>query len=426
MSQIRCVNWLLLSMRLLIAVGLAVLVWEGTISGGVGQAAPVTWPTVHLQLVANGLSSPVGITHADDNSGRLYVVQKGGTIQILQHGTLLAAPFLDIHTLVTTSGERGSLGLAFPTGYASNGHFYIYYTDLTGTIVIARYNVSANHNLADPSSGVTVLTIAHPTYDNHNGGQLAFGPDGFLYAGVGDGGSGGDPNNHGQSLGVLLAKILRIDVEGSGCVQDPPKPQNYCIPTSNPYGSTSGAGPEIWALGLRNPWKFSFDRQTGDQYIGDVGQNIEEEIDFQPAASPGGENYGWHIREGNLCYSPPTGCVNPSGYSAPVTVYDHLTIGGCAVIGGYVYRGPNIFLDMQGVYFYGDYCAGKIYGLINSGGWQTQLLTTAPFAITAFGEDESGFIYVADYTNGAIYQLQGTIDPAALPLHNYFPVMRRG
>ena len=428
MKHIFIQRWFQQGTHIILALGLAGFLWGTMISSGAGQAAAaVTWPVVHLQLVANGLPSPVSISHADDNSGRLYIVQKGGTIQILQHGALVAAPFLDIHTLVSTSNERGLLGLAFPTGYASKGHFFIYYTNLAGTIVIARYNVSANHSLADPASGVIVLTIDHPLYDNHNGGQLAFGPDGFLYAGVGDGGSGGDPNNHGQSFSVLLAKILRIDVEGSGCVQNPAKAQNYCIPTSNPYVSTSGDKPEIWALGLRNPWKFSFDRLTGDLYIGDVGQNIEEEIDFQPAASTGGENYGWKILEGNLCYSPATGCVDPPRYSAPVTVYDHMASNsnGCAVIGGYVYRGPNIFLDMQGVYFYADYCQGKIYGLENSAGWQTNLLTTAPFFISAFGEDESGFIYVADFTDGAIYQLQGAIDPAALPLHTYFPIMTR-
>jgi glucose/arabinose dehydrogenase len=403
--------------------------FSGLVGGPLAQpvpvkAAAVQWPAISLTLINSEVTSPVSITHAGDHSGRIFVVEQNGTIQILQSFVKQPAPFLDIHTLVSCCGERGLLGLAFPPNYASSGHFYVYYTNITnGDIVIARYNVSANPNLANANSAVIVLTIPHSTYSNHNGGQLAFGPDGYLYAGIGDGGSGGDPDNHGQSLNTLLGKVLRIDVEGNNCVQNPPKPQNYCIPGSNPFISTAGARPEIWAFGLRNPWRFSFDRLTGDLYIGDVGQDAQEEIDFQPAASTGGENYGWKIREGNLCYSPSVGCTNPPQYVPPVAVYDHGAndANGCSVTGGSVYRGPNIFMNMQGVYFYADFCKGKIYGLKNDAGWQTQLLLTAPFTISSFGTDEFGMIYVADYSTGAIYQLQAVIDQSALPFRKYFP-----
>jgi glucose/arabinose dehydrogenase len=420
-------QWIQRAMRIILIVGLVGLGWSTSTVIQIGQAAPVQWPALTLQLITNGVPLPVSITHADDGSGRLYFVEQAGTIRIMQNQLLRATPFLDIHTLISCCGERGLLGLAFPPGYASKSHFYVYYTNTNGDIVIARYNTSADRNLADPASGMVVLTIAHPTFANHNGGQLAFGPDGFLYAGVGDGGSGGDPNNHGQSLNTLLAKILRLNVEGSGCVQNPPKAQNYCIPPNNPFVGVNGAQPEIWALGLRNPWRFSFDRQTGDLYIGDVGQALVEEIDFQATGSPGGQNYGWNILEGNQCYSPPSGCVAPPGYVAPITTYNHGTnnVNGCAIMGGDVYRGPDIFRDMHGVYFYADYCLGKIYGLKNNGGWQSQLLKTAPFSISTFGEDENGFIYVADYAGGAIYQLQGVVNFAALPFRKYFPLIHQ-
>ncbi|HVN53828.1 MAG TPA: PQQ-dependent sugar dehydrogenase [Anaerolineaceae bacterium] len=406
----------------IILLGLVIGLLSATLIPGAPAQGAVVWPVIHLQLVSDGLSSPVGITHAGDGSGRLYVVEQGGTIRIIQNGNLQSATFLDIHTLVSCCGERGLLGLAFPPNYAARGHFFVYYTRTDGDIVVARYNVSANRNLADASSEVVVLTIDHSTFDNHNGGQLSFGPDGYLYLGVGDGGSGGDPDNHGQSLNTLLGKILRIDVEKAGCVQNPPKAQNYCIPPTNPSN-----GSAVWAYGLRNPWRFSFDRLTNDLYIGDVGQDREEEIDFQPASSGGGENYGWRILEGTLCYNPMSGCMPPPAYHAPVAVYDHGVndANGCAVTGGYVYRGPNIFLDMQGVYFYADYCLGKIFGLKNSVGWQTQLLLNAPFSISSFGEDESGYLYLADYSNGAVYLIEAAIDQAALPNHFFLPMIQR-
>ena len=411
-------------LRMILIAALAWTAWPPQL----GQAAAaVTWPTLALQLVSGGLPGLVTIASASDQSGRLYLVQQSGTIRILQSGALQPGSFLDIHSLVSCCGERGLLGLAFPPGYAAKGHFYVYYTDLNGDIVLARYNAFADRTQADPASGVLLLTIPHPVNNNHNGGQLAFGPDGYLYSGHGDGGSGGDPPNNAQNPDILLGKILRLDVEGTGCVQNPPKPQNYCIPPGNPFVGISGKRAEIWAFGLRNPWRFSFDRQTGDLYIGDVGQNVEEEIDFQASGSAGGTNYGWKIREGDLCYSPATGCISPAGYVGPVATYDHgaSDSNGCSVNGGYVYRGPNIFLNMQGVYFYADYCLGKIYGLKNEGGWQTTLLKTAPFLISTFGEDEQGYIYLGDYTHGAVYLLQGALDPAALPQRSYLGMVQR-
>jgi glucose/arabinose dehydrogenase len=388
--------------------------------------AALTWPALQLNLVASGLSSPVSMSAPDDQSGRLFILEQTGKVRIMKDRVLLSTPFLDVSTLITCCGERGLLGLAFPPGFAAKGHFYIYYTNTNGDILIARYNVSANPDLADPASGVTVMTIPHPDFANHNGGQLAFGADGYLYAGIGDGGSGGDPNNHGQSLNTLLGKLLRIDVEGAGCVQNPPKTLNYCIPASNPLTATAGARAEIWAYGLRNPWRFGFDRLTHDLYIGDVGQNAEEEIDFQPAASPGGENYGWRILEGNLCYNA-SSCVTPPGYVAPVAVYDHGSnnVNGCSVTGGYVYRGPDIYLNLNGVYLYADFCKGKIYGLQNNGGWQSQLLLSPGFNISTFGQDGSGFLYVAHYSGGKIYQIHAAINQAAFPERVYMPFLSK-
>lgn len=391
------------------------------------HAAAVVWPTIQLAPLASGMALPVSITAAGDHSGRLFVVEQGGQIQIVRNGVKLPQPFLDVRSLITSGGERGLLGLAFSPNYAANGHFYVYYTNLSGDLTIARYSVGANPDLADPTSGVVVLTILHPTNSNHNGGQLAFGPDGYLYAGTGDGGGGGDPANNAQNLNVLLGKLLRLDVEGSGCVQNPPKAQNYCIPAGNPLVSTPGTRAEIWSYGLRNPWRFSFDRLTGDLYIADVGQDLQEEINFQPSAAVGGHNYGWKILEGNLCYAPASGCTPPAAYVPPVMVYEHGAndSNGCSVTGGYAYRGPNIYLNMQGVYFYADFCKGKIYGLKDDAGWQTQLLMTAPFTISSFGQDDSGSLYVADYSNGVIYQLQAVVDYARLPFSRYMPLMSR-
>ncbi len=372
-------------------------------------------PTLKFIPVVGGLNSPVFVTNAGDGSNRLFIVQQTGQIRIFKNGSLLSTPFLNILGLVSNftgiNGEQGLLSLAFDPNYSTNGFFYITYTTNNSdptflyTTTLARYQVSStNPDQADPSSGAVLLSIPKK-YTNHNGGMLAFGPNGYLYMSMGDGGSGGDPDNNAQNLHTLLGKILRLDVESS-----PPAGQTYVIPPTNPfYGSTdSKVKKEIWAYGLRNPWRFSFDRSSGDLYIGDVGQNTEEEVDFQAASNSGGQNYGWHILEGNLCYDPSTGCVAPSGYVPPVATYDHGTNEsyGCAVIGGYVYRGST-YPALQGVYFYGDLCTGKIFGLVRNSNntWSHSLITSTGFTISSFGQDEQGELYVVDYGNGVVYQI---------------------
>jgi glucose/arabinose dehydrogenase len=362
---------------------------------------------LQFQEIAGGFNQPLLVTNAGDGSNRVFVVEKAGRIWIVKDGIVQAVPFLDIQSLVnSTGGEQGLLALAFHPNYHTNGQFYVVYTDYTspvGSIVLARFTKSStNPDLADPASRTTILTISEP-YENHNGGTLAFGPDGYLYWSIGDGGSGGDPQNNAQNLTSFLGKILRLDVN-SGVT--------YTIPLSNPfYNAVPSIKKEIWSYGLRNPWRFSFDRATGDLYIGDVGQNEWEEIDWQPVSSSGGENYGWRILEGTHCYSPPTGCIEPNGYVPPVTEYPHTVTShddnGCSVTGGYVYRG-SAFPALEGLYFYGDFCLGKIYSLYYDAkaGWTNSLLVDTPFTISSFGEDEQGELYVVDYSSGKIYQIQ--------------------
>lgn len=393
------------------------------------DAAPLevqAWPNIALEQVVSGLSSPVHITHAGDGSGRLFVVERGGRIKIIQGG-VVSAVFLDIKARVRSpenngGSEEGLLSLAFPPGFGlSRNHFYVYYTNLAGNNQLSRFSLGINPNQADPGSEETVLVIPHPSYTNHNGGQLAFGPDGMLYIGTGDGGGGGDPQGNAQNPGSLLGKLLRIDVDpdppnpagrlsylpnvaklypGGGVT--PPAVRRYAIPSDNPFFNNSSYRPEIWALGLRNPWRFSFDRLSGDLWIGDVGQGSWEEIDFQPTASQGGENYGWNILEGNVCYSNPN-CSN-AGYTSPIWVYPH-TNGNCSVTGGMVYRG-SAQPALQGIYFYADYCSGVIWGLRQeNGAWvNAQLLDTAD-NISSFGEDEAGELYLATLNGGVIHKI---------------------
>jgi glucose/arabinose dehydrogenase len=325
----------------------------------------------------------VDVQHAGDGSGRLFVVEQPGRIRIVENGQLLETPFLDITDRVNDGGnEQGLLGLAFHPNYEQNGFFYVNYTRGGGDTVIARFQVTGNPNLADPNSSTQLLEIEQP-FPNHNGGVLAFGPDGYLYIGSGDGGSAGDPFGNGQSLNTLLGKVLRIDVDNG----DP-----YAIPPDNPFGN------EIWAYGLRNPWRMSFDSATGDLWIGDVGQGTWEEIDLYPFGAPGGLNFGWVIFEG----SHPYGGSNATGLTMPVSEYNH-TEGGCSVTGGYVYRGA--MSEWQGIYLYGDYCTGFIWGLIPFGdGWQAQRLYASGLSISSFGVDETNELYVADL-GGAVYRL---------------------
>ncbi len=344
-----------------------------------------------LRKIVSGLDEPVDLKHAGDGSGRLFVVEQSGRIRILRDGALLLEPFLDLRALITDRGnEQGLLGLAFHPDYAANGQFFVNYTDVNGDTMVARYSVSADPDRADPASAKVILQVAQP-FANHNGGDLVFGPDGYLYIGLGDGGSGGDPQGNGQNLNALLGKMLRIDVDGG----DP-----YAIPPDNPFVGRTDARPEIWAYGLRNPWRYAFDRATGDLYIGDVGQNAYEEIDFQPASSRGGENYGWNFMEGTHPFEGRA----PEGLTSPITDYAQ-SEGGCSVTGGYVYRGPSL-PELNGVYLFGDYCSGNIWALYRAvSGWERIKVLDAFFTISSFGEDEAGELYLLDHGGGAVYQL---------------------
>jgi len=308
---------------------------------------------------------------------------------------ILPTPFLDIRTLVLCCGERGLLSIAFHPRYAENGFFYVYYTDRNGDVTIARYSVSSDPNRADSSSGTILLQIQHRTASNHNGGQLAFGPDGFLYAGTGDGGGAGDQSNNAQNLLSLLGKLLRIDVDGAS---------PYTVPSSNPFVGRSDARGEIWAYGLRNPWRFSFDRESGDLWIADVGQNAWEEVNLQARTSIGGENYGWRRMEGTHCFNPSTNCSQP-GLVLPVLEYSHAA-SACSVTGGHRYRGSR-FPRLTGTYFYGDYCNGIITGAVQrtNGTWNPRQLLDTTFDITSFGEDVNGEIYLVDQ-GGRIFQIE--------------------
>jgi len=359
---------------------------------------PALAQDIAFEQFATGLQSPVAITHAGDS--RLFVVQQGGTIVIHDGTRVLPTPFLDIRSLVLSGGERGLLGLAFHPRYAENGFFYVNYTETSGpgTTVIARYQVSpTDPNRANPQSAKVLLRVSQP-FANHNGGQLQFGPDGYLYIGLGDGGSGGDPGNRAQDPATHLGKMLRIDVDNG----DP-----YAVPGSNPFLGRPGYFVAIWALGLRNPWRFSFDRVTGDLWIADVGQGLWEEINFQPATSIGGENYGWKKMEGTHCFSPSSGC-NDGTLVLPVIEYGH-TGGACSVTGGYVYRGARYPL-LHGTYLYGDFCNGVVWGATrsSSGAVSTRVLADTSFSISTFGEDVNGEVYVADYDTGRIYHIADT------------------
>jgi glucose/arabinose dehydrogenase len=381
----------------LVLAALAYCLTYATKFSNVAHAQGGQLPTLALGTPLGGFSAPVGITHAGDGTGRLFVVQQGGQIRLVKNGALQAAPFLDIAGRISAGGERGLLGLAFPHDYARKGYFYVNYTNTAGNTVISRFRRSAaSADTADPASEQILLTIGQP-FANHNGGQLAFSQrDRYLYVGMGDGGSGGDPGNRAQNPADLLGKMLRIDTETG-------RPYTYTSPATNPFVSTAGFRPEIWALGVRNPWRFSFDRLTADLYMADVGQGSWEEVNFQPAASAGGENYGWRIMEGVHCFNPNPCSV--AGLTLPILEYGH-GAGDCSVTGGYVYR-AGAFPRMQGLYIYGDFCSGRIWGLRrgDGGGWTNSLLLDTSIQISAFGEEESGALYVAGYNTGQIFPL---------------------
>ena len=352
--------------------------------------APVT-----LRPVVEGLERPVVVAHAGDGSGRLFLAQQGGAILVFDGFQVLPVPFLDLSSSVSTGSEQGLLGLAFHPDYEHNGFFYVNLTDLAGDTQILRFTVSADRNVADPATAVPLLSVDQP-YANHNGGQLAFGPDGKLWIGLGDGGSAGDPGNRAQSRITLLGKILRIDVD-----QGLP----YAIPLDNPFASDPAARAEIWALGLRNPWRFSFDRLTGDLFIADVGQNAWEEVSFEPASSGGGRNYGWRRMEAGHCFNPGTNCDDGS-LVPPILEYPHSQ--GCSITGGYRYRGTAM-PERLGTYFYGDFCSGRIWGGTENpetGAWTSTELLDSELSISTFGEDEQGELYVADL-GGTLYRIHG-------------------
>jgi glucose/arabinose dehydrogenase len=407
--------------RTMSKLGVVLLVLLTLAAGGVApqqlaQARPALQAVaISFQKIADvttvGGSQPVAIAHAGDGSGRLFIVEQPGRIMIYNGAQLLATPFLDIHTIVNSGDrEQGLLGLAFDPQFATNGYFYVDYIDKSSTegkTVVARYHVpSGTPNNADEGSALPLLTITQPQ-TNHNGGALQFGPDSFLYISTGDGGGGGDAGpghnptiGNAQDLNSLLGKILRIDVHnnntGDGLAYD--------IPPGNPFASDGNPNTraEIWAYGLRNPWRFSFDRQTGDMFIGDVGQGALEEIDFQPAGVAG-RNYGWRCREGDQTYASDSHCASET-FTEPILVYDH---GGnkCAVMGGYRYRG-GLYPQLQGVYFYADNCSGEIWQATGSGtNWTASDPIDTNYAISTFGEDEGGQLYFADRDGGEIYRI---------------------
>ncbi len=358
-------------------------------------------PVDQIQLtpvITEGLRLPLYLTHAGD--GRLFVVQQNGLVRIVQDGVLLSEPFLEIRDRVgAEANEQGLLSVAFHPQYAQNGYFYVNYTNLNFDTVVSRFQVSAaDPDRADPASELILLTIEQP-YANHNGGLVKFGPDGYLYIGMGDGGSQGDPQNRAQNGRDLLGKILRIDVDVTG--ESP-----YGIPSSNPFVADDNVRNEIWAVGLRNPWRFSFDRETGDLFVADVGQSQWEEVNFRPANSPGGENYGWNRMEGTHCYQQAT--CDTSGLVLPVFEYDHSQ--GCSVTGGYMYRGQQ-FPALRGNYFVADYCTGFIWRLfpVGDGVWDAEKVLESGRVISSFGEDAAGELYIVDH-NGGVYQIQSVDD----------------
>ncbi|WP_288442447.1 PQQ-dependent sugar dehydrogenase [uncultured Chryseobacterium sp.] len=352
--------------------------------------------SINLEEFVTGLTSPVEITNANDS--RLFVVQQDGIIKIIQpNGTINTTNFLNIGSKITFGGERGLLGLAFHPQYSTNGYFFVYYNNLSGNIIVARYSVSSTDpNVADPASEKILLNIPKP-FDNHNGGSIHFAPDGKLWIITGDGGSGGDPNNNAQNKNVLLGKMLRIDVDATG---------PYNIPPDNPFaGAGVDGADEIWAYGLRNAWKFSFDLTTGNAMIADVGQGAIEEINKMPITTAG-LNYGWRCYEGNNAYNT-AGCAAQSTMTFPVAVYNH-SGGKCSITGGYVYRGSQ-YPSLQGKYFFADYCSSQI-GILDT---NNTITWTTPYSgnnFSTFGEDYQKGLYVADLSNGKIFKIStGTL-----------------
>ncbi|MFL5403569.1 MAG: PQQ-dependent sugar dehydrogenase [Gemmatimonadales bacterium] len=360
-------------------------------AGSCGSEAHSTIPSgtgIHLAEIANGLSFPLYLTAPPGDLGRLFIVEKTGGIRIVKNGTLLPTAFLDLSGQVSGGSEQGLLGLAFYPDYATSGRFLVHYTDLSGNTRLSVFQVSSDPDVADGTSEQVILTADQP-FPNHNGGQIGFGPDGFLYLGLGDGGSANDPQGRGQDRSDLLGSILRLDVSPGTA---------YTVPSDNPFvGQQPAVRPELWSYGLRNPWRFSFDRASGDLYIADVGQDNLEEIDVATASSGGGRgvNYGWSVMEGNQCLG--GGQCDQTGLTSPTFQYGHGE--GCSVIGGYVYRGSTL-PDLQGTYFYGDYCQRWVHSFRYDGSAATDMTNWpelgTPTSLTSFGEDAAGELYLLE------------------------------
>ncbi|HJQ20159.1 MAG TPA: PQQ-dependent sugar dehydrogenase [Gemmatimonadaceae bacterium] len=343
-----------------------------------------------VHVVASGLSSPLYLT-APAGDARLFIVEQGGRIRVVKNGTLLPQPYLDVSARISSGGERGLLGLAFHPAFARNGYFYVNYTDPQGNTKVERYHASPTSDVADATSGFSILAVAQP-FANHNGGDVVFGADGMLYVGMGDGGSGGDPQGNGQNKSTLLGKLLRLDVDGG---------TPYRVPSDNPFVGQAGARGEIWALGLRNPWRFAFDRVGGTLYIADVGQGSYEEVNVVPATTAG-VNYGWVIMEGLHCYN--ASSCNQSGLRLPVLEYDHGE--GCSITGGFVYRGAAV-PSLRGHYFYSDYCTGFLKSFRFANGSATDRHTWDVGnlgSVLSFGEDAAGELYILS-ANGSVYKI---------------------
>jgi glucose/arabinose dehydrogenase len=369
--------------------------------GGSGATLDLDHLAVGFDQVVGGLVEPLAVVNAGDGSGRVFVAQQGGQIRIVRSGSLAGPAFLDISDRITSGGERGLLGVAFHPDFPTDPRVFVDYTDTNGDTRVSSFLVDpATPGRVDASTEKRLLFVKQP-FANHNGGALVFGPDGFLYVSLGDGGSGGDPMGNGQSLKTLLGKILRIDVDTTT------GDRAYGIPADNPYASGSGGRlAEIWLTGLRNPWRMSFDRLTSDLWIGDVGQSDWEEIDVQRAGTPGGTNFGWNRLEGSHCYQPSTGCEEP-GLTLPVTEYGHDQ--GCTVIGGDVYRGSTQPL-LAGAYLFADYCSGRVWAIDPSvdGARSPTLVASTDHAFSAFGEDEAGELYAVDLSGGTLLRLTGS------------------
>lgn len=352
---------------------------------------------VGFEPVAEGFAQPLDVADANDDSGRLFVVEKGGTIRIIADDAVVETPYLDSTDRVGSDGsEQGLLGLAFAPNHAESGLFYVNYTDVNGNTVVSRFAVTDDPNVADPGSEEVILQQEQP-YPNHNGGELAFGPDNYLYIGLGDGGSGGDPQGNAQRLNTWLGKILRIEVDPEYV----PEGEAYGIPEDNPFLDEENALPEIWAFGLRNPWRFSFDRMTGDVWIADVGQNQIEEVNYVPIDAMAGLNFGWNPTEGSSCYIGAD--CDTTGFTLPVLEYTH-DEGGCSVTGGYVYRGEEM-PDLDGTYLFADYCSGFLWGggQDASGEWVMSDPIETGMGISGFGEDDAGNVYLTDLNGGGVY-----------------------